>query len=77
MKLMTKETVIAEAVKLNLAERYEVTEAIAASIAEEQNWGLSAEQEAEIMRRFEAYKRNPQDVLTREEVNASIRRLLS
>jgi putative addiction module component (TIGR02574 family) len=66
---MTKETVIAEALKLDMAERVAVSEAIADSIAQEQNWGLSGEQEAELMRRLEAYKRNPQNVLTQQEVD--------
>ena len=59
---------------LPVAQRLEVVEAIWNSIAEDPTpVALSKEQQAELDRRLEAYKANPEDVLTWDQVLEQLR----
>jgi putative addiction module component (TIGR02574 family) len=60
---------------LSVAERIQIAQAILESIAVDQTYPeLTAELKQELDRRSKAYDANPDDVMTREEVRASIRR---
>jgi putative addiction module component (TIGR02574 family) len=60
---------------LSVEERIRIVQAILESISLEQGYPeLTLELKQELDRRSKAYDENPDDVMTREEVRASIRR---
>ncbi len=60
---------------LSVEERIRIVQAILESISMEQSYPeLTLELKQELDRRSRAYDANPDDVMTREEVRASIRR---
>ncbi len=60
---------------LSVEERIRIVQAILESISVEQSYPeLTLELKQELDRRSKAYDANPDDVMTREEVRASIRR---
>jgi putative addiction module component (TIGR02574 family) len=67
---MTKHAILNAVKQLSVEDRRELVEAIEESIEDESSdWQLNPEQEAELRRRIAHYKQNPQDVLTREQVD--------
>ena len=74
---MTKEAIIEEVRKLSLEDRRDLAAVIEESIVEETGAReLTPEQEAELHRRVEQYRRQPDDVLTWEQVSEHIDRML-
>lgn len=60
---------------LSVEERIQIVQAILESITEEKGYPeLTSELQQELDRRARAYDANPEDVMTREEMRASIRR---
>ncbi|MBD2326717.1 addiction module protein [Alkalinema sp. FACHB-956] len=60
---------------LSVEERIQIVQAILESIAGEKGYPeLTSELQQELDRRARAYDANPEDVMTREEMRASIRR---
>ena len=61
--------------ELSIAERIQIVQAILESIAVEQSVpDLTDDQRREIDRRISSYEANPEDVMTWDEVKASVRR---
>lgn len=61
--------------ELSIAERIQIVQAILESIAVEQSVpDLTDDQKREIDRRISSYEANPEDVMTWDEVKASVRR---
>ena len=74
---MTKEAIIEAVRKLSLEDRRDLAAVIEESIVEETGAReLTPEQEAELHRRVEQYRRQPDDVLTWEQVTEHIDRML-